>query len=152
MKFTLNGKLCKRKYISFVFHTITLILLIGTIIQLTLSQRTILASSKLKEFADDNFKFDENGIKFSERAENTVGKVEIARYEQFFPFSIVFCKRLVLQTRKNQGLFGKELRKVDCYSLFLHFNLFFKSALAYRTRLQTDSSGCTIVRTVCCCC
>ena len=26
--------------------------------------------SKLKEFADDNFKFDENGWKFSKRVEN----------------------------------------------------------------------------------
>ena len=38
----------------------------------------ILDSSKLKEFADDNFKFDENGRKLSERVENTVGKGEIA--------------------------------------------------------------------------
>ena len=31
-------------------------------------------SSKLKEFADDNFKFDENSRKFSKWLENTVGK------------------------------------------------------------------------------
>ena len=31
-------------------------------------------SSKLKEFADNNFKFDENGRKFSKSVENTVGK------------------------------------------------------------------------------
>ena len=37
----------------------------------------ILDSSK--EFADDNFKFDENGRKFSKRVENTVGKGDIAR-------------------------------------------------------------------------
>ena len=54
----------------------------------------------LKEFADDNSKFDENGKKLSKRVENTVGKGEIAHYEQ-----------LVLQTRKNQGLFGKWLHK-----------------------------------------
>ena len=36
-------------------------------------------SSKLKEVADDNFKVDENGRKFSKRVENTVGKGEIAR-------------------------------------------------------------------------
>ena len=41
----------------------------------------ILDSSELKEFADDNFKFDENGRKLSKRGENTVGKGEIARYE-----------------------------------------------------------------------
>ena len=34
----------------------------------------ILYSSKLKELADDNFKFNENGRKFSKRVENTVGK------------------------------------------------------------------------------
>ena len=38
-----------------------------------------------------------------------MGKGEIACYEQFFsPFPSVF-KRLALQTRKNQGLFGKVL-------------------------------------------
>ena len=31
-------------------------------------------SSKLKEFADHNFKFDENGSKLSKWVENTVGK------------------------------------------------------------------------------
>ena len=52
----------------------------------------ILDSSKLKEFADDNFKFDENGTKFSEWLENTVGKGEIARYEQFLLFPHCFQK------------------------------------------------------------
>ena len=37
--------------------------------------------SKLKEFADDNFKFDENGRKLSKWVEHTVGKGEIAHYE-----------------------------------------------------------------------
>ena len=45
---------------------------------LTLSQMTNLDSSKLKEFADDNLKCDENCGKFSKRVENTVGKGEIA--------------------------------------------------------------------------
>ena len=49
-------------------------------------------SSKLKEFAEDNFKFDENGRKFSKRVENTVGKGEIARYEQFLLFPQCFQK------------------------------------------------------------
>ena len=42
----------------------------------------ILDSSKLKEFADDDFKFDENGRKSSKQVENAVGKGEIARYER----------------------------------------------------------------------
>ena len=48
--------------------------------------------SKLKEFADDNFKLDENGKKFSKLIENTVGKREIARYEQFLIFPKCFQK------------------------------------------------------------
>ena len=42
--------------------------------------------------ADDNFKFDKNGKKLSERVENTVGKGEIARYEQFLLFPQCFQK------------------------------------------------------------
>ena len=41
----------------------------------------ILDSSKLKAFADDDFKLDDNGRKFSKRVENTVGKGQIPRYE-----------------------------------------------------------------------
>ena len=37
----------------------------------------------MKEFADDNFKFDENGRKFFKQVENTVVKREIALYKQF---------------------------------------------------------------------
>ena len=55
----------------------------------------------MKEFADDNFKLDENGRKFSKQVENTMGKGEIARSNSVF-------KRLVLQTFKNQHLFGKK--------------------------------------------
>ena len=54
------------------------------------TRRQILDSSKLKEFADDNFRFDENGRKLSKRVENTVGKGEIARYEQFLLFPQCF--------------------------------------------------------------
>ena len=43
-----------------------------------LTRRQILDSSKLKEFADDNFKFDKNGRKLHKLVENTVGKGEIA--------------------------------------------------------------------------
>ena len=49
-------------------------------------------SSKLKDFADDNFKFDKNGRKLSNPVENTVGKEEIARYEQFLLFPQCFQK------------------------------------------------------------
>ena len=45
---------------------------------ITLSQRQILDFSKLKEFADDNFRLDETGRKFSKRVENTVGLPDFA--------------------------------------------------------------------------
>ena len=53
-----------------------------------ITRRQILDSSELKEFADDNFKFDENGRKI----ENTVGIGEIAHYEQFLLFPQCFQK------------------------------------------------------------
>ena len=59
----------------------------------------------LKEFADDNSKFDENGRKLSKWVENTERKGEIAGYKQFLLFTQCFLKTL-LKTGKNQGLFG----------------------------------------------
>ena len=61
-------------------------------------KQQILDSSKLKQFADDNFKFYENGRKFSESTENTVGNGEIARYEQFLLFPQCFQKTLSADT------------------------------------------------------
>ena len=45
-----------------------------------------LDSSKLKEFAYDNYEFDENGRKVSKQVENIVDKAEMAHYEQFLLF------------------------------------------------------------------
>ena len=59
---------------------------------LTLPERQILDSSKPKEIADDNFKFDGYSGKFSKQVENNVGKGEIARYEQFLLFPRCFQK------------------------------------------------------------
>ena len=61
-----------------------------------LSRRQILDSSKLEQFAEDNFKFHENGRKLSKRVENTVGKGEIARHEQFLLFRQCFQKAYFL--------------------------------------------------------
>ena len=55
-------------------------------------------SSKLKELADDNFKFDENGRKFSKQIENTVGKGEIAHHKQFLLFPQYFQKTCTADT------------------------------------------------------
>ena len=50
------------------------------------------------EFADENFKFDANGRKFSKWVENTVGKGEIAHYEQFLLFPQSFQKTCTAAT------------------------------------------------------
>ena len=46
----------------------------------------------MKEFAGNDFNFDENGKKFSKWVEKAGGKGEIARYEQFLRFSQCFQK------------------------------------------------------------
>ena len=48
-------------------------------------------SQTLKGFADDHFKFDENGRKFSKLVEHSIGKREIA-HEQFLLFQQCFQK------------------------------------------------------------
>ena len=72
-------------------------------------KQQILYSKKLKEFADNNFKFDQNGRKFSKRVENTDGKGEIACNEQFLLFPLVFSKDLYCRLVENKDLNGKEL-------------------------------------------
>ena len=47
-------------------------------------------SSKLKEYANDNFTFHENGRKLSTWIENTLGKGEIVRYKQILLFPQYF--------------------------------------------------------------
>ena len=49
-------------------------------------------------FADDNYNFHNNDRISSERAENTVGKGEIARYEQFLLFPQCFQKTCTADT------------------------------------------------------
>ena len=63
----------------------------------------------MKEFTDDNFEFDENGRKFSKRVENTVGKGEIARYEQFILFSRCFSKDFYCRHVKTRAYLGEGL-------------------------------------------
>ena len=52
----------------------------------------VLYSFELKDFADDNFEYDKNGRKLAKPVENTVGKGEIARCEQFLLFPKCFQK------------------------------------------------------------
>ena len=44
----------------------------------------------MKEFADVNFEYNENGGIFSKRVENAVGKREITRQEHFLLFQQSF--------------------------------------------------------------
>ena len=60
----------------------------------TFSKQQILDSSKLKDFANDNFERDENRRKFSKRVEKAVGKKEKLLVMSNFYFPTV-VKRLV---------------------------------------------------------
>ena len=59
---------------------------------LTLSQTTNLRHFQTEKFADNDFKFVENCRKCLKQVENTVGKEEIAPYEQFLLFPQFFQK------------------------------------------------------------
>ena len=61
-------------------------------------KRQNLYSSKQKKVKDDNFELDENDKKFLKREENTAGKGEIARYEQFLLFPQCFQKTCTADT------------------------------------------------------
>ena len=121
----------------------------------------ILDSSKLKELADDNFKFDENGRKLSKRVENTVGKGEVARFEQFLLFPQCFQKacfpgvskdvivwewvkvwiqlfpiRQILDSSKLKELkFADDNFKFDEKSRF-RFQIFIKQQIFYSSKLK----------------
>ena len=69
----------------------------------------MLDTSKAKDFADDNFEYDKDGRKLSKRVENTLGKEKLFVTSNFC-FSHSVFKRLLLQTRKNKGLFGRVLK------------------------------------------
>ena len=63
----------------------------------------LLDSSKLKEFADDSFKFDKDCRKFSIREGNMVEKEDIVRYGQFHLFPQSFQETCTADMLK-QGL------------------------------------------------
>ena len=63
------------------------------------------------EFADNNFKFDENGRKLYKWVENTMGKGEIVRYEQFLLFPQCFQRACTADTWKP-GLVWERVKTV----------------------------------------
>ena len=84
---------------------------------LTLSQRQILDSSKLRRFADNNFNSIENGRKFFKGTENTMGRKEIACYEQFLLSPQCFQKTYTANTWKP----GLVWERVKCTLKRLQF-------------------------------
>ena len=80
----------------------------------SLPDNKILERSNLKQSADDNFEFDENSRKFTKRVENTVGKGEIARHEQFLLFPQCFEKACFLEASK--GVIVWEWVKLETYN------------------------------------
>ena len=66
----------------------------------------MLDSSNMKEFANDSFRFDENGVKLSKTVENTVGKRRNCSLRAISPFPSVF-KDLTADTLKT-GLVWKK--------------------------------------------
>ena len=69
--------------------------------------------SKREEFADDNFKFDENGRKLTKWVEYTVGKRRNCSLRAISPFPTVFSKDLNCR-HKNKDLIRKGLNKKFC--------------------------------------
>ena len=73
----------------------------------SLPDNKILDSSKLKDFADDNIKFEENSRKLFKPVENTVGKRRNCLLRAISPFATVFSK----------GLFPKGIKGVLVWEL-----------------------------------
>ena len=113
------------------FHQIDIrrgLIIIITVVSLPFPKQQILDSSKLKEFADNNFTFYKNGRKFFKWVENTVGKGEIAHYEQYAVLKHAPCTgrcRLGGQIRiKQANMFSMSLTFI--YSLYSIVQIWWK--------------------------
>ena len=84
---------------------------------LSLSQTSILDASKLKEFTDDNFKFNGNGRKFCKWIECTVGKRMNCLSRAISPFRTVLLKDLYCRHIKTSVVSERvdhSLKTVTC--------------------------------------
>ena len=81
-------------------------------LEISITRRLILHSSKLKEFADDNFKFDENGRKLSTQVEN-IGKRRNCSLQAISPFPTVFSKGLLPRGVKRCHCLGMGYTEVN---------------------------------------
>ena len=76
---------------------------------LTLSQTSTFRLIQIEDFANNNFKSDENGRRFSKWVENTAGKGEIVvTHNLSFPPSVF--ERHVLHTCKKQRLVWERVK------------------------------------------
>ena len=85
-------------------------------------ERQFLDPSKLKEFADDNFEFDENDRKFFKRVENT-------GYKQFLLFPCCFQKACIVNTQKPGLVWESFTSLLRLYHTFPSFNYPFENIL-----------------------
>ena len=84
----------------------------------------------MKDFADKNFKLDENGRKLSKLVENTVGKGEIARYKQFLLFPQCFQKACFPGASKGVIVWEwVNLSSANTFNLYLSKTLLFDKGL-----------------------
>ena len=88
---------------------------------LTLSQTIYFRLFQTKRVCRRQFQIDENGRKVSTQVENTVGKGEISRYEQFLLFPLCFQKTCIADTYK----LGLVWERVNLYNLIKGTLLFF---------------------------
>ena len=65
----------------------------------------------MKEFADDNFKFHENGRKFSKQVQNTLEKGGNCKLQTISPFPTEFSKDLFSRQVKTRGLVWERVKK-----------------------------------------
>ena len=98
----------------------------------------------MKEFADDDFRFDKNGRKVSKWVENTVGKGEVAHYEQFLHFPQCFtgnfsCTHSVFKRVKTKASLGKGSVKPCVY----HAGMYNTQAF---TASNPEKKGCSDVQ------
>ena len=90
-----------------------------------------LRNYKLKEFADNNITFDENGEKFSKSVEYAVGKGEIVGFEQYlYPKKCsrdLYCRQIKTQICVEKGL-------ICCLRILLIWN----SKICPNVKLKLD--------------
>ena len=83
--------------------------------------------------------FDENGIKFSKRVENTAGKGKIAHYEQFLLFPD--CFQNIFTAYKGKACLGRVLKEI--YSVITEILIL--SNLLQDNNAYDDNASATII-------